>query len=415
MAERQQIQSILPLALVHVPSSIPSEPSSAVRVRGHILPPGLGPVLIQTLPVPVLVVDEDFHLALVNDAFRRLVSESTVGDDVARWLSRQLLEEQRILLRNGEEPRTHIDCLRLGERSRTVRVHTELLQIEERELLCLVLQEEGPSESTTELTTESKTEPVEAPWGAWLGAAVQERLRVVYRRKTLGQLANSLAHEFNNMLSVIMASLELSKRAFDKQLDPSRDLERALRAAERSAEAIGDILRFSRHSTNQQVMIAPSEMLLQLRGSLERCLGRHAELVVEVLPTGLLQTARSLFETALLNLVLNARDAMDGPGTVWLVCEERTLGAAEAAVASVREGRYVSLRVSDNGAGVAPSLHNRIFEPFFTTKSSEQNSGLGLSTVRDLVQSSGGALIFQSEEGRGTTVELLLPVVSDGL
>ncbi|MFN8018289.1 MAG: PAS domain S-box protein [Acidimicrobiales bacterium] len=227
-----------------------------------------------------------------------------------------------------------------------------------------------------------------------------------HRLESIGQLAGGIAHDFNNLLGVILNYATLAQRGVD---DPvvSDDLDQIRAAAERAADLTRQLLAFARRDAARPEPLDLRELVDQFSRMLERVIGEQTRLVVGVEQGIIVHADRHQLEQVLLNLCLNARDAMPGGGTVTI-----TSGAAQ--VADGRLGLpsrpYAALLVTDEGEGMAPDVLDRAFEPFFTTKAQGDGTGLGLSTVYGIVRQNGGAVQLHSSPGEGTTVEVLLPM-----
>lgn len=239
----------------------------------------------------------------------------------------------------------------------------------------------------------------------------EEQLRQAQKMEAVGQLTGGVAHDFNNLLAITLGNLEL----LDEQLagQPQlRDLvQRALDAAERGATLTQRLLAFSRRQPLQPEPTNLNKLVAGMIDLLRRTLGETIQIETQ-LATDLGQTIvdPTQLESALLNLALNARDAMPKGGK--LVIETANTQFDDAYMAAhhyVRPGHYIMLAVSDTGAGMTPEVLARAFEPFFTTKQVGKGSGLGLSMVYGLVKQSGGHINIYSEVGRGTTVRAYLP------
>lgn len=228
----------------------------------------------------------------------------------------------------------------------------------------------------------------------------------------IGQLTGGVAHDFNNLLTVIIGNLEL----LDMQLEgeASRELlQEAQEAADLGAKLTARLLAFARRSPLESVTVDFNELILGLTDLLHRTLGSAIDLST-VLSTDLWMSEADpgQIETAIVNLALNARDAMPDGGK--LILETRNAIIDEEYIASeagLQPGHYVQLAVSDTGHGMPASIRERVFEPFFTTKDVGRGSGLGLSMIYGFAKQSGGHVTIYSEVGKGTTANLYLPRV----
>jgi signal transduction histidine kinase/CheY-like chemotaxis protein len=239
-----------------------------------------------------------------------------------------------------------------------------------------------------------------------------DQLRQSQKMEALGQLTGGLAHDFNNMLAVIVSSLSITKRRMARgETDIARYLDSALDGAERAATLTGRLLAFSRQQPLSPVLIDPNKMVAGMSELLHRTLGETVRLET-VLAAGLWRANvdTSQLENAILNLALNARDAMPEGGKLTIETSNAYLNDEYAdAHKDVPAGQYVLIAVTDTGAGMAPDLFEKIFEPFFTTKPTGQGTGLGLSQVYGFVKQSGGHVAVYSELGHGSTFKLYLP------
>ena len=240
--------------------------------------------------------------------------------------------------------------------------------------------------------------------------AQESKLRQVQKMEAVGQLTGGIAHDFNNMLAVVLGGLELAKRQID--LDPRaahRHIDNATEGANRAAALTRQLLAFSREEALRSEPIAPVALVTGMSDLLDRTLGDAIR--VELRTAGdsgwLIRSDRHQLENAVLNLAVNARDAMSGRGTLTIAAAAVTL--AENAVGTCRAGDYVALSVTDTGCGMTPDLMERVFEPFFTTKPAGKGTGLGLSQVFAFVRQADGVVGLNSTVGTGTTVTLYLP------
>jgi len=239
--------------------------------------------------------------------------------------------------------------------------------------------------------------------------AQEAKLRQVQKMQAVGQLTGGIAHDFNNMLAVVLGGLELARRHVGhdpaqatRQLDSARD------GAERAAALTRRLLAFSREEALQPEAIGAAALVAGMTDLLDRTLGDGVTLRVDDCSRGwMVHADRVQLENAILNLAVNARDAMDGRGTLTIAIGCATL--AEGEVGASVAGDYLTLAVGDTGAGMTPDVAERVFEPFFTTKPAGRGTGLGLSQIFALVDGMGGQVGLDTAPGRGTTVTLHLP------
>ncbi|GIW20421.1 MAG: hypothetical protein KatS3mg065_0717 [Chloroflexota bacterium] len=242
---------------------------------------------------------------------------------------------------------------------------------------------------------------------------LETQLRQAQRLEAVGQLAGGIAHDFNNLLTAIRgyAELVLANLAPD---DPNRpDVEQIVAAADRATELIRQLLAFSRRQLLRPAVVNPAELVEGIAPLLRRLLGEHIELVTVVAPgVGRIRVDPSQFEQVIVNLAVNARDAMPEGGRLLIEVANADLDAAYVANhVDATVGPHVVLTVSDTGTGMDEATKGRIFEPFFTTKPPGRGTGMGLATVYGIVKQSGGSIYVSSEPGHGTSFKVYLPRV----
>jgi signal transduction histidine kinase/ActR/RegA family two-component response regulator len=235
--------------------------------------------------------------------------------------------------------------------------------------------------------------------------------RDAQRLQAMGQLTGGIAHDFNNLLTVVMANLELVRSRLPADSDVRTRIERAMWGANRGAALTQQLLAFARKQTLAPMPIDLSAMLPDMVGLLRRTLGEHIEVrTVDAAGLWAAMADPAQVESTLLNLSLNARDAMPGGGRLTIEVANKVLDADYArGHAEVAPGDYVMLAVSDTGSGMPSDVLTRVFEPFFTTKEEGRGTGLGLAMVHGFVKQSGGHINIYSEVGEGTTVRIYLP------
>ena len=236
--------------------------------------------------------------------------------------------------------------------------------------------------------------------------------------RALGQLTGGVAHDFNNLLTVVILNLEEAQDVLAPDHDLQEVLAPALHAAIRGAELTSQLLSYARRATLRPERVRPDEFFGALRPLLNRVLGERFELQVLLRHNGgsaMVDPAQ--LDSAIMNLVINARDAMSQGGTIVLETRSVTLAADSPGFQDdVTPGRYVVISVGDRGEGIPAHLLSRVFEPFFTTKEAGKGSGMGLSMVYGFARQSGGHVTIDSKPGpgpnQGTTVRLFLPVAA---
>ena len=233
-------------------------------------------------------------------------------------------------------------------------------------------------------------------------------LRQAQKLHAVGQLAGGMAHEFNNLLTVVLGSVELLRKRAGEDPRQVRLLETMVDAVDRGSRLTAQLLGFSRKQPLLAISVDLAEVIQGMTGLLSSTLGTSVRVQSRVAPDlwpVLLDP--NLFEAALLNLGLNARDAMPGGGRLAIVAANATIGPDGPS--ELPAGGYVRVVVSDSGIGMSQEVLSRAFEPFYTTKALGRGSGLGLSQVHGLAQQIGGSVVIDSRPGEGTNVTILLP------
>ena len=240
---------------------------------------------------------------------------------------------------------------------------------------------------------------------------VEEQLRQVHKMEAVGQLTGGIAHDFNNMLAVIMGGLNLVQRKLARgETDVDRFIEGAIDGAQRAATLTQRLLAFSRQQALSPEPLVINKLVAGMSELLIRTLGEQVK-VETVLAAGLWQVRAdpAQLENAILNLAVNARDAMPGGGRLTIETMNAFVDDAYAQEYAIEAGQYVLIAVADTGAGMAPEVIAKAFDPFFTTKGAGKGTGLGLSQVYGFVRQSGGHVKIYSELGVGTSVKIYLP------
>jgi signal transduction histidine kinase/ActR/RegA family two-component response regulator len=240
-------------------------------------------------------------------------------------------------------------------------------------------------------------------------AHAEAQLRQIQKMEAVGQLTGGIAHDFNNMLAVVVGGLELAKRKLhDHAADAERHIDNAMEGANRAAALTRRLLAFARAEPLLPQAVAPDTLVKGMSDLMDRTLGERIRIEFATVPDlWPIWVDRHQLENAILNLAVNARDAMEHDGCLTIRTSNIVLAADE--IGESPPGDYARIDVSDTGAGMTPDVLDRVFEPFFTTKPVGKGTGLGLSQIFGFVRQSGGEIAIASEPGVGTTVSLYLP------
>jgi nitrogen-specific signal transduction histidine kinase/CheY-like chemotaxis protein len=242
--------------------------------------------------------------------------------------------------------------------------------------------------------------------------AGEERIRQAQKMEALGQLTGGVAHDFNNLLTVIGGNIDTLQRRLPKDADGAlhRLASAALHGTERATILVHRLLAFSRRQPLDPKSVSANTLIAGMSEMLRRTLGESI-MIETVLAGGLwpIFVDANQLESGLLNLAINARDAMPDGGKLTIEAANTYLDEEYALSAEVPPGQYVGIFFSDTGTGMTPDILSKAFDPFFTTKEIGQGTGLGLSQVYGFVKQSGGHVKLYSEVGAGTTVKLYLP------
>ena len=239
--------------------------------------------------------------------------------------------------------------------------------------------------------------------------AAEAQLRQVQKMEAVGQLTGGIAHDFNNMLAVVVGGVDLARRRLN---GPRREvlahLNNAMEGATRAAALTRRLLSFARSEPLLPERVEPKHLVAGMSDLLDRTLGEQIRIKVDLAAaTWPVYVDPHQLENAIVNLAVNARDAMNGSGRLKISTENVKVSANE--VGDIRGGEYVRISVSDTGCGMPPEVKERAFEPFFTTKPVGKGTGLGLSQIFGFAHQSGGEVGIESQVGKGTTVSIYLP------
>ncbi|HYW15326.1 MAG TPA: ATP-binding protein [Allosphingosinicella sp.] len=239
--------------------------------------------------------------------------------------------------------------------------------------------------------------------------AAEAQLRQVQKMEAVGQLTGGIAHDFNNMLAVVVGGLDLARRKLTgRRREVEFHLDNAMEGATRAAALTRRLLAFARAEPLLPVAVAPAGLVEGMLDLVDRSIGERIAVSTRFPEdTWNVSVDTNQLENAILNLAVNARDAMDGEGQIEIVIDNVPLGPGE--VGELGAGDYVRISVSDTGSGMSPEVIERVFEPFFTTKPVGKGTGLGLSQIFGFARESGGEVVIDSTVGIGSTVSLYLP------
>ena len=364
--------------------------------------------VIEATPDAIFVKDLDGRYVLVNDAAARFLGRTPAdilgkrdGELYPPDTARQFVEDDRLVLASGQ-PRA-FEGVATGQNGATQAylVTKGVYRDADGRILGLF----GISHDITELQAANESL-----------AQTREALFRSQKMEAVGQLTGGIAHDFNNILSVILGNIELlrlylqRKKRRDKEVEEM--IESIIRATVHGKDLTSQLLAFSgrRHLNPTPVNI--NTLVGTMVRMLSRTLGSSIVIKTDLSPeTWIALVDAATLEAAILNIALNARDAMPEGGRLTI----RTLGAevTEPPIAAddLAVGAYAVIALEDTGAGMPPHVAARVFEPFFTTKSGSGGTGLGMSMVYGFARQSGGMVTIESEPGRGTTVRLFLPLV----
>ena len=382
--------------------------------------------LFEVAPDAMIAVAPDGLLAMANTQAEQLFGYSA-GDLIGRPVEMLVPEEARAALAaersdyfadpQGRPIATEFKLSGLRQDGRTFPAEITLsgLQMDSGMLVTAAIRD-----VSERLAAEAERERLRA-------SAEQERterrLQQFQRLESLGQLVGGVAHDFNNLLSVIQGYADFTVEQIqpltqaDARLEPVLDdVEQIRVAAQQAIRLTRQLLTFARHEVTRPEVLDLNETVRGAGQLLHRTLGEHIDLgIAAESALWRVKADRGQLEQVLVNLAVNARDAMPGGGRLTIDTANAEVDAAYATGRpDLAPGRYVRLRVSDTGTGMDPATVARVFEPFFSTKPKGRGTGLGLATVYGIVTQAGGSIEIYSEKGMGTTVSVLLPATDEG-
>lgn len=358
-------------------------PSPVVARDGESIP-------FEALPVALVRLDGQGRIAQVNRAARDLLGEVRTGAELAgmmEGLGRPVAAWLADAVAGRGDGRPEVLKIRRKDRETFLQVSLARVSVAGEAGIVAVL------------------------WDATQLKRLEAQFVQAQKMQAIGQLAGGVAHDFNNLLTAISGHCDLLLLRHDKSDPDYADLIQISQNANRAAALVGQLLAFSRKQTLKLERIDLREVLADLTHLLNRLVGEKVRLRTAIDPDlADIRADRRQLEQVLMNLVVNARDAMPEGGEVRIEARNETLvHALNRDRASVAPGDYVVLRVVDHGTGIPQDLLPRIFEPFFTTKRQGEGTGLGLSTVYGIVKQTGGYIFCDSAEGEGTMFTIYLP------
>jgi signal transduction histidine kinase len=253
----------------------------------------------------------------------------------------------------------------------------------------------------------------ESMFGGTAGPHLKQQFLQAQRMEALGRLTGGVAHDFNNILTIVKGCAEMATAHVDDTNPARKDIDEIRKAAASGVALTRQLLTFSRQNAAQPAAVNINEVVRPLAEMLRRLVGEHIDFLTQFEgDVGRVLVDPGLIEQAVMNLVVNARDAMPEGGTLTIRTASAALDAKFARTHNLGgAGAFVSVAVADTGHGLTPDERARIFEPFFTTKGPGRGTGLGLATVHSIVHDAGGCVVVDSTPGRGATFTVYLPRV----
>ena len=376
-------------------------------------------LVADTLPVLIAYIDRDLRYRYANRTYEEWFGrplDAILGRPVLEVIGEAPFREREAAMRralSGEAMAIEVRWPLPGDRDRDAEVRYLPRRGRDGEVdgfyaFVVDVTDRKRAEAELERRVAERTRDHEAEMAR--RAEAEAALRQSQKMEAIGQLTGGIAHDFNNMLTGVIGAMDVMKRrlAAGRTEDLPRFMDAASASAQRAAALTARLLAFSRRQSLDPRPVDVNRLLLSLKDLLRRTIQENIALSIQPgEAVGAALADANQLETAVLNLVINARDAMPEGGR--LTIESRTVVIAAAAQLEADPGRYVVVSISDTGVGIAPEMVERVFDPFFTTKPIGQGTGLGLSMVYGFARQSGGQVRLRSEPGFGTTVSLYLP------
>lgn len=359
--------------------------------------------LLDTIDIGIVACNENGELTLLNRATRELLGISNALVTQDDWVKAAKFHESGLM----EAPRDDRDPLNralYGEVLRCIEM-TSLADPKNPKVLVVSGQRiAGPGGETTGAVIALRDVTTER--------LLEGQFRQAHKMEAVGRLAGGVAHDFNNILTVITGYGEMLRQRFDESDQPQPFIDEILGASARAASLTRQLLAFSRKQLLQPRAVALNALVKNLHKLLQRLIGEDVELRIKLDPTtGTIFADPGQIEQVVINLVVNARDAMPEGGTLSIETSTMELGQTSVeGFGEIRQGPYHTVSVTDTGCGMTPDTMSHIYEPFFTTKGADRGTGLGLSTVYGIVRQSNGVIFATSEPGIGSVFRICLPV-----
>lgn len=389
--------------------------------------------ITDALPILVSYIDRDQIYRFANSYYETWTGKprsKIIGRSIRQVMGEDLYQRRAPMIARAlageditvDDVMPHADGARRAEIRYIPRIeadgsvpgfHVMVFDIEERVRRAEALEREAAHRARAEAQLRHLNETLEAR----VIAEIEERRRTEavlaqsQKMETIGKLTGGVAHDFNNLLQVVSGNLQLLAFDVAGNARAEKRVTNAMAGVSRGAKLAAQLLAFGRRQALEPKVVNVTRFVRGMDDMLRRAIGEAIE-IETIVGGGLWNTFvdPAQIENALLNLAINARDAMDGQGKLTIELGNASLDDAYARNHSeVTPGQYVMLAVSDTGTGMAPEIIDKVFEPFFSTKSEGKGSGLGLSMVYGLVKQSGGHVAIYSEVGEGTTIKLYLP------
>jgi two-component system CheB/CheR fusion protein len=359
--------------------------------------------VIETVQIPLLTLDKDLRIRTVNEAFSKafLIPQRDAAGQLFCSLGGGIwnipgLQDRLKRVLPADQPFDNFEVERdfpaIGTRELVINAH----RVDHLDLVLVAIDD---------VTLRRKGEKA-------LHTS-EEALRQSQKMEAIGRLAGGIAHDFSNLLTVILGYSRLAADSFDGAHEATEYVHEIEKAGQRAAALTDQLLAFSRRKVLQPRVFDLNTVVVDFKKMLRHLLGEQIKFVFRRAPDlWRVRADPGEIGRALMNLCLNARDAMPAGGTLTIQTANMTISEAEAPVHQLGAGQYVELDVRDTGIGMGSETQTHVFEPFFTTKDTSKGTGLGLATVLAIVEQSGGAIWFDSKLGQGTNFKLLLPAIA---